>query len=428
MSENKKNEQIDDFSKSLLDTKANYDPQSEMPKEHKMTPQERKAAERTMSSALDMLRKERGQKTIEEEEHDFQEQQKKEKEEVDFTTSSIENEQDDSGALNLVHSLLQDMSNDEEDQQEAPKNSALHPKKEENKKQKSKPKAKKQTDGFKKKKEPKKVKKMSQVTKVVLVLCFLGLVALGGYSYKVLIYDPQNIVSTSQQKAYDKLTAYADEYGDNMMSDAEKLELLDLDKGYQKLLDKQKTSISSYFKEQTGKTYKALLKEIKALNTSKEQAKLPAYQQIQDLLNNWDAKSEEERLSIIDLQSTYNGLSKSLRKEIDVLAQAKTGKTFTDLCSEQSQLKQSKEDEQNAKTQENLSQIDEYQKSLDEAKSQYDTYSQYGQSLQENLATAQANGEDTSAIESQISTNNQMLQELQNDIYYYQQQIASLQS
>lgn len=69
----------------------------------------------------------------------------------------------------------------------------------------------------------------------MLCVILVGLVALGGYAYKVLVYDPQNIVSETQQKTYDKLVSYADEYGDNMMSDAEKLELLDLDKDYQKL-------------------------------------------------------------------------------------------------------------------------------------------------------------------------------------------------
>lgn len=138
--------------------------------------------------------------------------------------------------------------------------------------------------------------------------------------------------------------SYADEYGDNMMSDAEKLELLDLDKDYQKLLDKQKTSINEYFKEQTGKTYKALLKDIKQLHQDKEEVKLPAYQQIVDLLNGWESKSDEEKMAVADMQSTYSSLSKKLKDEVDTLSKSKTGKDFIDLCKEQGELKAAAEE------------------------------------------------------------------------------------
>ena len=258
------------------------------------------------------------------------------------------------------------------------------------------------------------------------------MVALGGYSYKVLIYDPQNIVSSSQQKTYDKLVSYADEYGDNMMSDAEKLELLDLNSGYKKLLEKQKTSINAYFKEQTGKTYKALLKEMEELQQSKEEANMPAYQQIVNLLNAWDSQSDEQKYAVIDMQSTYSSLSKSLKKQVDSLSQSKTGKSFMDLCKEESSLK-TKADEENAKAEEqkkadNEKQIQEYQVNLDSAQSDYNTYAQYAQSLESDLAQAQQNGEDTTDIESQINTNNQMLSSLQQQISYYEQQISALQS
>lgn len=56
----------------------------------------------------------------------------------------------------------------------------------------------------------------------------------------------------------------------------------------------------------------------------------------------------------------------------------------------------------------------------------YDTYAQYAQSLESELADA--SDEDRSQIQSQIDTNNQMLYSLQQQIAYYQQQIAALQS
>lgn len=419
----KKDTKIDAFSQALLNKKTEYNEEINTPdKPSQMSPEERRQAEKTMSSALDMLRKERGQKTISEEE-EFYEKHKEvlAKVEDDFTTSSIEQEQSNEGALDLVHAMLQDMSNEEDEQEkEQPKKKKEPVKKESSKKKK------------KKAKEPRPVKPMKTATKVILCVCLLGLVALGAYSYKVLVYNPQNIVSDSQQKTYDKLVSYADEYGDKMMSDAEKLELLDMDSDYKKLLDKQKTSINAYFKEQTGKTYKALLKELKAMKQTKEEANMPAYQQIIEVLNNWDAKSDTEKMSVIDMQSTYSSLSKDLKKEVDSLSKEKTGKDFIDLCKEQSSLKEQAEQEQKkqeeAQKAENEKQIAQYQANLNSAQSDYNTYAQYAQSLESDLALAQQNGEDTTDIESQINTNNQMLSSLQQQISYYQQQIQALQS
>lgn len=428
MSKNDKN--IDAYSKALLDKKTEYNEELKKPKEvHQMTEAERRLAEKTMSSALDMLRKERGQKTIAEEERLYEENKvDSQNMEDDFTTSSIENEQS-SDALDLVHTMLQDMSNDDDEllPSQVKKLKEKHEKKEK-KEKKEKPKKEKEEEP--KKKKSKKKKPMSKVTKIILGFILLGVAALGVYSYKVLVYDPQNIVSPAQQKTYDKLVSYADEYGDNMMSDAEKLELIDLNSGYKKLLDKQKTSINAYFKEQTGKSYTALLKEVKELQKTKEEVKLPAYQQIVGLLNSWDAKSDEEKMAVADMQSVYSSLSKSLKKEVDSLSKSKTGKDFIDLCKEQAELKTAAQEkaqqEEEQKKSENASKIQEYQASLNSLQQDYDTYAQYAQSLESDLANA--SDEDRSQIQSQIDTNNQMLYSLQQQIAYYQQQIAALQS
>ena len=426
MSKNDKN--IDAYSKALLDKKTEYNEELKKPKEvHQMSEAERRQAERTMSSALDMLRKERGQKTIAEEEQFYQEHKEALKDmDDDFTTSSIEKEQSNE-ALDLVHAMLQDMSNDGDDAEEEVVVKKEKKPKEKKEKKEQKPKEKKSKNKKVKEKKP-----MNKVTKIVLCVILLGLAALGGYAYKVLVYDPQNIVSQAQQKTYDKLVSYADEYGDNMMSDAEKLELLDLDKDYKKLLDKQKTSINEYFKEQTGKTYKALLKDMKQLHQDKEEVKLPAYQQIVDLLNGWESKSDEEKMAVADMQSTYSSLSKNLKGEVDTLSKSKTGKDFIDLCKEQAELKAAAEEkarqEEEARKAENEKKIQEYQTSLNSLQQDYNTYAQYAQSLESDLAYAQQNGEDTADIQSQIDTNNQMLSSLQQQISYYQQQISALQS
>lgn len=428
MSKNDKN--IDAYSKALLDKKTEYNEELKKPKEvHQMTEAERRLAEKTMSSALDMLRKERGQKTIAEEERLYEENKVDSQHmEDDFTTSSIENEQS-SDALDLVHTMLQDMSNDD-DELLPSQVKKLKEKQEKKEKREKKEKPKKEKEEEPKKKKSKKKKPMSKVTKIVLGCILLGVAALGVYSYKVLVYDPQNIVSPAQQKTYDKLVSYADEYGDTMMSDAEKLELIDLNSGYKKLLDKQKTSINAYFKEQTGKSYTALLKEVKELQKTKEEVKLPAYQQIVGLLNDWDAKSDEEKMAVADMQSVYSSLSKSLKKEVDSLSKSKTGKDFIDLCKEQAELKTAAQEkaqqEEEQKKSENASKIQEYQASLNSLQQDYDTYAQYAQSLESDLANA--SDEDRSQIQSQIDTNNQMLYSLQQQIVYYQQQIAALQS
>lgn len=426
MSKNDKN--IDAYSKALLDKKTEYNEELKKPKEvHQMTEDERRLAEKTMSSALDMLRKERGQKTIAEEERLYEENKADlQHMDDDFTTSSIENEQSND-ALDLVHTMLQDMSND--DDELLPSQVKKLKEKQEKKEKKEKKEKPKKEEGPKEKKSKKK-KPMSKVTKIILGCILLGVAALGVYSYKVLVYDPQNIVSPAQQKTYDKLVSYADEYGDNMMSDAEKLELIDLNSGYKKLLDKQKISINEYFKEQTGKSYTSLLKEIKELQQTKEEVKLPAYQQIVDLLNGWDAKSDEEKMAVADMQSVYSSLSKSLKKEVDSLSKSKTGKDFIDLCKEQAELKTAAQEkaqqEEEQKKVDNASKIQEYQASLNSLQQDYNTYAQYAQSLESDLANA--SDEDRSQIQSQIDTNNQMLYSLQQQIAYYQQQIAALQS
>lgn len=63
MSKNDKN--IDAYSKALLDKKTEYNDELKKPKVvHQMSEAERRQAEKTMSSALDMLRKERVKKQL----------------------------------------------------------------------------------------------------------------------------------------------------------------------------------------------------------------------------------------------------------------------------------------------------------------------------------------------------------------------------
>ena len=141
MSKNDKN--IDAYSKALLDKKTEYNDELKKPKEvHQMSEAERRQAEKTTSSALDMLRKEHGQKTIAEEEQFYQEHKDDLKDmEDDFTTSSIEKEQSNE-ALDLVHAMLQDMSNEGDEDEEVVIQKEKKPKEKKGKKE-HKPKEKK---------------------------------------------------------------------------------------------------------------------------------------------------------------------------------------------------------------------------------------------------------------------------------------------
>ena len=109
-------EEIDDFAKALLDKKtdmaiyANRSDTIDQTKEK--NEDERKAAEQTLSSALDMLRKERGQSTIAEEEQRFYYNQLQE-EDDDFTTSSIEELKTQSFDVNTVAKALHEYDQDQ---------------------------------------------------------------------------------------------------------------------------------------------------------------------------------------------------------------------------------------------------------------------------------------------------------------------------
>ena len=94
---------------------------------------------------------------------------------------------------------------------------------------------------------------------------------------------------------------------------------------------------------------------------------------------------------------------------MDTLSKSKTGKDFIDLCKEQGELKAAAEEkarqEEEAKKAENEKKVKEYQTSLNSLQQDYNTYAQYAQSLESDLAYAQQNGEDTADIQSQIDTN-----------------------
>lgn len=154
----KENQEIDAFAKALLHKKiemALYKDQEQKEEEKRpMTKPERQYAEKTMSSALDLLRKERGQLTIEEEEEQYRQQNEEQVQHIqeveDFTTDSIHQEPnlDQNDMLASIYSSIET------------------PKKEEKKKTTfKKPRKVKEARKSKEKKEDKKAVKQKEETK-----------------------------------------------------------------------------------------------------------------------------------------------------------------------------------------------------------------------------------------------------------------------
>ena len=323
-------DEIDDFAQALLDKKTEMALLKDMPQTKQIQSEtERKQAEQTLSSALDMLRQERGQLSIEEEEKRYNAQKNQEDailEEEDFTTYSLGHEDLMNSSLKNVKKVLGE---------ELPEDEVSPKKVTEAKEAKS-------SNGLKKV-DPHRKQKI--IALVACILIILGL--MGAYAYKVYVYDPQNTITEEQQQAYDKLVAYADEW--DMMSEAEKLEILDLKKDYDALSDKQKTEIKDYFKEQTGKTFNALYKEMLVLKEEQENEQNPDYQEIVAYLTNWSSKSDTEKMNILNLKSKYDALSTALQKKVDDLSREQCQKSFGALYTEYQEI-QAKHNELLAKT------------------------------------------------------------------------------
>ena len=388
-------EEIDDFAKALLDKKtdmaiyANRSDTIDQTKEK--NEDERKAAEQTLSSALDMLRKERGQSTIAEEEQRFYYNQLQE-EDDDFTTSSIEE--------------LKTQSFDKSNAKGVPHTT-------------------------RKKEKPVKKKRSKKKIAIIAGVVVLFLACLGGYAYKIYVWDPAHIVTEAMQKSYDKLVSYADEYGSDLdsnatlMSDSERFELLDMDEDYDRLNATQKEDINAYFKEQTGKTYTSLVKELKEMKDQIGTDPNGAYQRITSLLTSWNSLSASQQYELLDLEDAYSQLSDKLQERINEIAKANADMGFSELLENVRKDKEAS-DQQAAQEQQAMASL---QSQLQSLQSQLASYEEYGQTLRSELATAQASGDSASISElnSAISSNDQTITRLEAQIASLQSQIDSAQ-
>lgn len=420
-----KRDEIDDFAKALLDKKTDmaiYNSESHGETEETDPAQDRKAAEETLSSALDMLRMERGQSTIEEEEKQYYYSRLTEDDDFDdedFTTSSIEELKTQSFDVNQVTQALHEYDQDREvktklkvDMNKSNATGVAHDSKQEQKASK------------------KKKSKLKWVLIAVFVLLFAG--CLGGYAYKVYVWNPAHIITDEMQQAYDKLVSYADEYGSDLdsnatlMSDSERFELLDMDKDYETLNDIQKEDINAYFKEQTNKTYKQLVKELRELRDLINDEANASYKTISDLLVGWSSLTAEQQYQVLDLYEDYQNLPEKLKERINELSQANAGYDFTKLNENIRKAKEAQTQKEDTETSQELASL---QEQLQSVQTQLTTYQNYGEALQMQLQEANAAGDSATANElsTAIASNDDAIGRLQDQLTTIQSQIEALQ-
>lgn len=419
-----KNDEIDDFAKALLDKKTEIALEDIALKENERITRVRfndaslddDDIGTSAFDALNMLRKERGQDPITPESMNETVQIKKpvyeepvpDWEEEDFTTSSLSRENIMKQSIRSAQRVIKENEANavqvqtEPVKEEAPvqtQNTGAIPVKgnepqtEPAKQSEAKPPRKKIQ-----------FKELSKQQLYILIAVVLGLLLLVGYGYRELIWVPQNIPSAQQEKAYDKLIAYADEY--TMMSTSEKYELLDMEEDYNILLTKQKNQINSYFEEQVDMTYTELLKQLKQSKQTEEDLANPDYQTLASALSNWASKTDAEKYMVIDLYETYENSSKSIKKKIDNLAKTETGKDYVDLVET---LK--KQRDSSAHSQETEEKIAQLQAEIATLQAELDSFIQYGETLTD---------------ESLINTNNETIASYQAQIEALQAQINAM--
>ncbi len=329
-----KNE-IDEFTQKLLNRKTEMAiwPENEEKQEEKpeMSPEERKAAEATMSDALDQLRKQRGQVPIDQEEEDYAWDHIHFQDRFDggddFTTQSLflheKNEQpisENTGKYeNSSKNRKEDYMEESEKRPVSKKNLLSDAASRLSAKESRVP---------EKKKRKKKRKLRKQAVVLICVIVVLILVLFAGYYYKTAVYDPANTVTEAQQAAYDKLLAYAEEY--SMSSDAEKLELLQMENDYNSLSDKQKEELNKRFVANTGMNYNDLLADLKTKDGTVNTEDDPVYVELMDYINSYGSLDDDQKMLLAEYQSNYDSLSTALKAKADDAMRAQTGKSFNE--------------------------------------------------------------------------------------------------
>ncbi len=422
MDEKENNNQIDEYTKALLDSKTKSI--NDTKEEKKILSQEEKvAAEGRLENALDQLRKQRGQKPIRQEEKEYR--RKHSLDIMDFTTQAIQYDSEDHSLKAIQKELDQKQNRDRHtitktrmirvDQEDRPLSRKR--KREEDlsltdtiiRKGKS-GKVKLQrihrtlTDpddveihGVLTEKEKKEFRFKSHMISILACACVLALL-LTGYAYYSFVYKPEHTITAKMQETYNTLRDYADEW--DMSSDTEKIELLKYKNKYNQLLDSQKEEINSYFKEQTGKTLTKLFSDLKAQN---EQSKTDSLNRLKEYLNQWDAYTDTQKEMILNYVDVYQSLSSSDQKTIDELCEDVAGSNF------------------NALVETEKTSANSYQDEIDALKNQLSNYQAYAEELETYQQDPEYYGFTSESLKSSIQANNETIQSLKSKISEYQE-------
>jgi hypothetical protein len=302
--------EIDEFTRKLLDKRAEL---TLFPDDEDITSSslqgtisqaQRQQAEQTMMSALNQMRKARGQKEIQEEERQFAQEA-----DEDITSASVqESVKKDTAARARAEK--------KEQKSVIPQNAARY----ETRTREDYIEPSETRPPEDKKKSP----GLSKTKKWILIAAAAVIVLFGIYYWKVAIYNPAHSVSEEQQQIYDRFVEYADEF--DMQSEAEKNELLTIIEQYDKLSDLQKKKIDAYFEDHTGADVKDLYEQILADNNLQEQSQ-QYFTDLSALFENYSQDLSTQILSYID---RYNSMSQSQKAQIDELSQNATGMNYLD--------------------------------------------------------------------------------------------------
>lgn len=174
--------------------------------------------------------------------------------------------------------------------------------------------------------EKKKFWQRRSVQAAAIVIAMLG-VLFGAYVWKVMVYNPQHVSSASQTAAYDRLVSYADQY--LMMSDAQKLNLVNLENDYNILPQAKKKEIDVYFEnpKHTGSTFPALLEQMK---NKRQENQNSTFNDLLSYAQSYNPADEAIASQILTRIDAFNSLDEESRAKVDDAMRQTSGKTFTE--------------------------------------------------------------------------------------------------
>lgn len=323
--ESKPVNEIDDFTQKLLDKQAEMtlfpddDNFTTSALEGSLSEAQRRNAETSMLNALDQLRMERGQETIEQEEQNYAAAHP---ESAKLHAASAHRKKTAGKAAS--HTSQSSHKEQPDSRSEHPSYVSIEPTRYETTSRE---------DHFEVQEQRPVQKKFYQKPRFWILTCIVLLLAamFGTYAWKVTVYDPQHATDVAQNQAYNRLVNYADEYP--MMSQAQRREILNLEGDYTTLPSARQKELNEYFEnpKHAGKTFEALLAETKEAVASEDSAHLAP---LLEYAGSWDSLDEATRHDIVNRLTAYNSLSASGKAQVDELLMQKAGKNFMDIYNE----------------------------------------------------------------------------------------------